>query len=328
VPGTTTIARHAVGTDWMIKASRKLPAMRRVRRWLIFTTVVMAVWLLTSLAVAYALTRRHGRRSVEPLPYIADWKLESLRLKTSDGEELGAWFAEGRAEGPSVLVLHGHGGRRSNSLRLGKMLASQGCAVLMISLRAHGDSTGEFDDVGFSARRDVFAAVDFLERRRPGRPVIIDGNSMGSAAAVFAGGELGHRVSAYILESPYQDLKVAVWNRINIRLPVGLSHAAYSGLMLVSPLFLPHLDEICPVRAIGAIPDDVPVLILAGTTDRLARPEEAEALHQKVAAHGRLVWMPGAGHANLLGAAPELYQRTILEFVGSIATRAARPGAK
>ena len=100
--------------------------------------------------------------------------------------------------------------------------------------------TGEIDDAGYSARHDVFAAVDFLERRRPGRPVVIDGNSMGSAAAIFAAEELGHRVAAYILESPYQDLKTAVWNRIDNRLPAGLSHAAYGGLRLVSPLFLPH----------------------------------------------------------------------------------------
>ena len=89
---------------------------------------------------------------LEPVPIIRDWKLESHRLGTRDGEEVGAWFAEGSAEGPSVLVLHGHGGRRWSSLRRGKLLASQGCAVLMISLRAHGDSTGEFDDAGFSAR--------------------------------------------------------------------------------------------------------------------------------------------------------------------------------
>ena len=81
--------------------------------------------------------------------------------------------------------------------------------------RAHGDSTGEFDDAGYGARRDVCAAVEFLERRRPGRPVIVDGNSLGSAAAIFAAGELGHRVAAYILECPYQDLKIAVWNRID-----------------------------------------------------------------------------------------------------------------
>ena len=162
-------------------------ANRRVRRWLIAMSVGLIFWLLISLTVAYALTRRHGPRSDEAVPNLGDWKLETHRLKTSDGEELGASFAEGRAEGPSVLVLHGHGGRRSHSLRRAKLLATQGCAALMISLRAHGDSTGEFDDAGYRARRDVCAAVEFLERRRPGRPIIIDGNSMGAAAAIFAG---------------------------------------------------------------------------------------------------------------------------------------------
>jgi len=32
----------------------------------------------------------------------------------------------------------------------------------MISLRAHGDSTGDFNDVGYSARHDVVVAVEFL----------------------------------------------------------------------------------------------------------------------------------------------------------------------
>ncbi len=254
------------------------------------------------------------------MPNLSDWKLEDHRLKTSDGEELGAWFAEGKADGPSVLILHGHKAKRWNSLRRGKLLALRGCSVLMITHRAHGDSTGEFDDVGYSARRDVLEAVEFLERRRPGRPVIIDGNSMGSAAAVFAAGELGHRVAAYILESPYQDLKIAVWNRIELRLPPGLSHMAYGGLRLVAPVFLPYMDEICPAKAIAAIPGDVPVLILAGAADRLARPEEARALHDQVKAHGRLVFVPGAGHGDLLGSAPEFYSRTVLEFVGAIAS--------
>jgi alpha-beta hydrolase superfamily lysophospholipase len=282
--------------------------------------VLVAVWLLSSLAVAYALTCRHGPRTDEGTPNDADWKLESHRLKTSDGEELGAWFVEGMKDGPSVLILHGHKGRRWNSLRLGKLLSSQGCSVLLISHRAHGDSTGEFDDAGYSARRDVYAAVEFLERRRPGRPVIVDGNSLGSAAAIFAAGELGHRVAAYILESPYQDLKFAVWNRVDNALPRGLSHIAYGGLRLVSPLFLPHLDAISPVKAVGAIPADVPVLILAGAADRLARPEEAQALYDRVASHGRLVLVPGAGHGDLLGSSPEFYRQTVLDFIGPFVT--------
>jgi len=146
------------------------------------------------------------------------------------------------------------------------------------------------------------------------------GTSMGAAAAIFAAGELRHRVQGYILESPYQDLKVAAWNRTEVYLPPVLSHAAYLGLRIVGPLFLPHLDEISPLKAIGGIPDDVPVLILAGDADRLARPEEAQALYRPVAAHGTLVLFPDAGHHNLPGSAPDLFNQTVLKFCRQIAS--------
>jgi alpha/beta superfamily hydrolase len=47
--------------------------------------------------------------------------------------------------------------------------------------RAHGDSWGDYHDVGFSARQDVWATVDFLEARRPGQSVVVTGTSMGAA---------------------------------------------------------------------------------------------------------------------------------------------------
>ena len=137
---------------------------------------------------------------------------------------------------------------------------------------------------------------------------------MGAAAATFASAELGHRVQGYILESPYRDLKTAAWNRTNLYLPPVLSHFAYLGLRLTGPLFLPNLDEISPLQAIDGIPNDVPVLILAGDADRLARPVEAKALYQKVAAHGKLVLFPHAEHNNLPESAPILFKHTLLEF--------------
>ena len=290
----------------------------RLWRWAIVFATVLIVWLLTSSAVAYRLTRRHRPRFDEPAPRLAWGELESHRIKMSDREEIGAWFVDGRDEAPSVLLLHGNNGSRRNSLSRAELFASQGYAVLMISLRAHGDSTGNYHDIGFGARQDVLAAVEFLEVRRAGRSVIIAGNSMGAAAAVFAAGVLGHRVQGYILESPYQDLKTAVWNRTEVNLPPVLSHAAYAGLRVVGPLFISHLEEISPIKAVAGIPNDVPVLILAGDADRLAHPEEAQALYGEVATHGRLVLFPGAGHGDLFGAAPDLYARTVLEFCRGI----------
>jgi uncharacterized protein len=271
-----------------------------------------------STAVAFRLTQRPRFRFQEPAPQVTWGRIESHRFSTRDGQEIGAWFVDGRTDAPSVLWVHGYGGCRSHGLSRAQLLASRGYAVLMISLRCHGDSTGNYHDVGYRARHDVHAAVAFLETRRPGRPVIVIGTSMGSAAAIFAANELGNRVHGYVLESPFQDLKVAVWNRTDAYLPPVLREIAYAGLRIVGPIFLPHLEQISPIKAITGVPGTVPVLILAGGADRLARPAEAKALYNRVAAHGRLVIVPGACHGNLFRSAPELYAHTVLGFCREI----------
>ncbi len=278
--------------------------------------VLLTLGLLASLAVAYRLTRRPQPRFEEPVP-AADWgKFEPHRLKTVDGQEIGAWLVVGSEEPPSVLLIHGIGASRSACLSRAKMLVAQGCSVLMISLRAHGDSTGDFNDMGYSARHDIVAAVEFLERRRPGKPIIVHGLSMGGAAAVFASSELAHRVQGYILESPYRNLKVAVRHRTENALPPLLDRIAYLGLLVVSPLVLPDLEKTSPVDAISGIPADVPVLILAGGEDPVARPDEAQAILDRVRSHGKLIIFEHAGHMNFPETYPDLYQQSVLEFLG------------
>ncbi|WP_406701201.1 alpha/beta fold hydrolase [Singulisphaera sp. Ch08] len=299
----------------------RLITAKPVRRGARILAVAVVIWLVVSLVVAHQLTRRRRAPFAEPAPNVAWGKFESPRLSTRDGQKLGAWYAEGTGEAPSVLLLHGNGGRRRNCLTRAEVLAAEGCSVLLISLRAHGDSTGEFNDIGLSARHDVVAGVDFLERRRPGRPVIVLGTSMGAAAAVFASGELAHRVRGYILESPYEHLRRAVRNRTQNALPPLLEWVAYQGLSIAALLVLPDLDAISPVDAIQGIPSDVPVLILAGEADRKARPHEAKALHQRVKSHGRLIFFEKAGHLNFLETDLNRYRRSLLEFVRSLKPR-------
>ena len=80
-------------------------------------------------------------------------------------------------------------------------------AVLLISLRAHGDSSGRLSRRRFQRLTRCMGRGRVLGTRRPGRPVLIMGTSMGAAAAIFAARALGQRVQGYILESPYLDLK-------------------------------------------------------------------------------------------------------------------------
>ena len=287
---------------------------RRIRRWIVFLAVAPVIWLLVSSAVAYRLTHRRWPRFDEPAPQITWGRIEAERLKTSDGEELGAWFVDGRDHAPSVLLLHGSNGNRGHTLSRARFLASHGFAVLMVTLRAHGDSTGEYHDIGWGARRDVLAAVEFLESRRPGCPIIVSGNSMGSAAAVFAAGELGHRVHGYILESPYQDLKVAVWNRVDGVLPPILSHAAYAGLRAVARYSFRISIAFRRSRPCAGYPAMCRCSSWLATRIAWRGPMRHARSIEAVETHGRLVFFPRAGHGNLFNANRDLYERTVLEF--------------
>ncbi|WP_435006084.1 alpha/beta hydrolase [Tundrisphaera lichenicola] len=291
---------------------------RKLKRFLIAAIGLTGLWLLGSLIVAHHLTQRKGTRHEEPTPSVAWAEFEGLRLSTRDGHDLGAWFAEGTGQGPSVILLHGNGGNRSQSLSRAELLANEGCSVLLVTLRAHGDSSGNHNDIGYSARHDVVAAVESMERRRPGRPILILGSSLGAAAATFASGELGHRVSGYFLEAPYLDLKSAVRNRTREMLPIGLEWVAFQGLLTVAPLVAPDLEKTSPLQAIGGVPQDVPITLIAGRHDRKATPEQVGQLFDRVRSHGNLVVFENAGHLRYLQADLELYRRTLLGFLRKV----------
>jgi pimeloyl-ACP methyl ester carboxylesterase len=305
-----------------MKYLRLFRPTRRRLRWLgISTLLLLALWLLGSLLVVYVLTRRPHALFAEHSPTVTWGVLEEHRLRTSDGESLGAWFQRGSGEGPSVVVLPGYRGCRQNGLPAAKFFASQGCAVLLVSLRAHGDSTGDRNDFGYSARRDVVAAVEFLEKERPGRPILVNGTSMGAAAAIFASGELGERVSGYVLESPYRDLYQAVRNRTALFLPPVLDRIAYSGIAVVGPLVLPEADHIAPIDHVTGIPPSVPVLFLSGTRDERAFSSEAQALCDRIAGHARVALFEGAGHGHLILEDPRRYAEVVTPLVREVARK-------
>jgi len=293
---------------------------RRWLRWAVIATVCAIVgWLGSSFAVAWWLIHRHGPRFDEPLPAEFAGRAESFWLATRDGEELGAWFLDAtRAEAPTVLLLHSKDRSRTSRVPNARVFEQAGCAVLLITLRAHGDSTGERIDVGFSAQLDVAAAVDWIEKRRPAARIVVCGSSLGAAAGAFAAGELGERVDGYVFECMYSDLTEASRNRTRVFLPPVLDDVAYYGLRLWALVLLPNWAEIAPVRAIEKIPSDVPVLFLAGARDRRTTPDETRAMFERIRDHARFELLDDAGHDQLIDRQPQVYARAVLDFVGQV----------
>lgn len=284
------------------------------------TSVALLIfWLAGSGVAAWRLTGRPRPRSAESLEILSTPQKEEHRLLTADGLLLGAWLVRSASPRPSVLLLHGNGASRSSFAALMTFLAEQGCAALAVSLRAHGDSAGDLNDFGWSSRSDVVRAVEFLEAERPGRRIVVVGESLGAAAALFAARPCAGRVQGYLLAAPYGDLKTAVWNRCQSHLVPPLSQAAYGGLILWAPAFLPvPSHQIRPADHLADIPANVPVTLFASAQDRYARFEEIRSMAASLGSRARLVRVPDGSHGRFLSLHEAEYHQAILELVRQV----------
>ncbi|HYO51756.1 alpha/beta hydrolase [Archangium sp.] len=290
------------------------------QRWFRLAALVLVLlgvgWAGSGALVTWRLTRRARPVFAEPAPALARGAIEEHRIVAADGLGVGAWLVRGEPGSPCVLMLHGNGGSRTSLRSLLEELVGQGHCVLALSLRTHGDSEGEVNDFGWSARQDVLAGIAFLERQAPDRPRVVFGTSLGAAAAIFASQEVGSRVQGYVLESPYRDLRTAVGNRLESYLLPGLDRLAFHGMWLFGDALLPvPAEQLRPIDHVAGIPQEVPVLFLAGAKDRHARLFEVEALAGRISSHARLEVFREGNHGTLRASEPERYQRLLLDFI-------------
>ena len=305
--------------------SRLAPLFRLVRMIFLVVALGLAFWLAFSAWLARHYVARPALPYSEPAPAL-DWvTLDEARLTASDGEQIGFWFAPGPTtstdDTPTVLSLHGNTGDRGAMIPVLKLFHEAGFPTAAITFRAHGDSTGDYNDIGYGGRLDVIAAVVEIERRRPGKPIVVQGSSLGAAAAIYAAADLGPRVKGYILECPFRDITTAVENRLRLTLPWGARQAVEEGLRLLAPAMIPTLEHMQPIRAIDAIPAEIPVLMISGGRDKLATPAESVALHAKIAGHAELHFFEDAGHDLYARHDPVRYRSLAVPFVWKAARR-------
>ena len=117
-----------------------------------------------------------------------DLNLQSEERSTvlSDGV-MPAWWIRGRAphSGRAVIVLHGHGRSRWDSLRRISQHVEHTALIVTPDLRGHGDAPGRCA----LARReagDVCILMAAIEAEYPGISITLVGHSMGAVVAIHA----------------------------------------------------------------------------------------------------------------------------------------------
>jgi fermentation-respiration switch protein FrsA (DUF1100 family) len=216
---------------------------------------------------------------------------EEVRFTTADGITLTGWFRAGPPGSPTVVVFNGNAGDRSHRAPLATALHRAGFGVLLFDYRGYAGQPGTPSEEGLAA--DARAAVAHVRARRDVDPARIAyfGESLGAAVAVSLAVE--RPPVALVLRSPFTSLD-------------DMARLHYPWLP-IGPLLVDRygsIDRIAEVRS--------PVLVIAGTNDRIVPLSHSRRLFDAANEPKRFVAIDRADHNDLaLLAGAELIDATV-----------------
>jgi dipeptidyl aminopeptidase/acylaminoacyl peptidase len=235
---------------------------------------------------------------------------EDVTFTTDDGVTLSGWLIPAsRTTRATVVLMHGYSWNRLPWLAGFVPWLQRRYNVLQFDFRGHGGSDDALITLGTLEQRDVAAAVHFLAGRGLG-PIALMGVSMGGSVAIMAAPDLP--VAAVVADAAYADLRNPISNRmreagyplatLGSRLVVGAA-SLRAGARLRSPI----------QRVAGIAPRGL--LLIAPSGDRTVSPEQSQRIFDAAGEPKELFVVEGAAHADAHTAAPEAYERRVLDFL-------------
>jgi dipeptidyl aminopeptidase/acylaminoacyl peptidase len=288
----------------------------------------LAAWLgriVAAATVGYLgyLTLEGSRRIVSPgrRPFVpaegepatpADIGLayEEVRFTTDDGVTLSGWLIPaGRDTRAAVVLMHGYSWHRLPWLAGFVPWLQRRYHVLQFDFRGHGGSGDALITLGTLEQRDVAAAVHFLGGRGLG-PIALMGISMGGSVAIMAAPDLP--VAAVVADAAYAELRDPISNRMR---EAGYPLVGLGARLVVGAASLRARARLrSPIHRVARIAPRG-LLLIAPSGDRLVSPEQSQRLYRAAGEPKELFVVEGAGHTEAHTAAPERYERRVLDFL-------------
>ena len=211
---------------------------------------------------------------------------------------------DGAAVAPlgTLLVLHGINDRKDTMVPLGRRFAERGYRVVLVDLRAHGRSSGQWLTFGVHESRDLSQVLDALSSQGLlAGDVGVFGPSFGGGIAIqFAGRD--DRVKAVVSVCGFTSMRDVTPGVVRMYAPV-------VGRLLLDSTVQRAVTQ--AGRVAGFDPDDASaldairrtkarVLLIHGKKDLKIPPRHSRRLHEAAPDRGRLLLLDEHDHDSIL----------------------------
>lgn len=228
-----------------------------------------------------------------------------------------AWYLPGRRS-TWVILIHGLGGSRTDTLPAMPILHALGFPMLAISYRNDADAPQSGDrhsHLGGIEWHDVAAAVKYaLSQGASG--VALYGYSLGGSMALIVARDPGisAHVRAVVLDSPLLDWPATIDYAARRRGILG-AFAALTETVLAwrAHIDYAHLDQLEHEDQLRA-----PVLLFQGSNDTVVPPDLAARFAHNRPGLVTYVSIAGADHASAIDTAPSVYKAALRRFLAGL----------
>ena len=213
-----------------------------------------------------------------------------------------------------TITIHGYSGQAKDMTYYAQEFYNRGYNVLMVDLRGHGQSQGDYIGMGWHDRLDIIDWANYLINTNPNCKIILHGVSMGGATVMMATGEeLPSNIKVAIEDCGYS----SIWDEFKMQLEV------LYGL----PTFpvLNAANSVCKIKAgyeieAGSCIEQVeksktPTLFIHGDQDSFVPFEMLDKVYEAANCKKEKLVIKGAAHAEAASVNPELYWKRIDKFI-------------
>jgi uncharacterized protein len=239
-----------------------------------------------------------------------------VTVMAPDSSRLKGWYYIPESpSGAAIILLHGIGSARTDTVGLGYLFLKAGYSVLEPDLRGHGLSDG-FTTYGLREEQDIHAWADWMLSQSGISRIYGFGASLGGAV-LLESLNTEARFHAVVAESPYSDFPAIADERARRAAPNGLKWLAdpfvESGLIWARLRYSVNLSDASALESVRRA--RTPIFLIHGLEDNKTSPDNSRRLAASNPVSTSVWLVPGAGHADIWKATGKEFENRVLQWL-------------
>lgn len=219
---------------------------------------------------------KHRKNKEEAVEYLVEKELfdqkiydevefEEVDIKSEEGLNLKGYLVEKYKTNKYIILVHGYSANHHVHMPFVRVFLNEGCNVLLVDQRSHGNSEGRYTSYGYYEQNDINLWIEFLKGRVNNLYLGLHGQSMGAATVLMCGSK-NKDVKFIIEDCGYSNLYEELLFRIKQKNLIFPKIILFFMNILVRVRIKFNIKDISPIDEIELV--QKPIMFIHGKDDK------------------------------------------------------------